>query len=187
MSLLKQALTRLQNATNAAQERRALAEIAAAESESESTSTSRSSSGPARGPAAQGPDAEFICSHCGKTCSSSRRLVEHEAIHTRPFKCTETGCAAAFTRQDRLHQHMRCLHPPPIRGPVLPPASTSTTPRSQPPARFASGQPAPPPLRPLLRARFPRPIKLDARRRTALEFDVERVLSAVRDANAMER
>lgn len=51
----------------------------------------------------------YICSTCGKSCSSAGSLRLHELRHTgiKPHKCTFKGCDKAFLEKGNLKTHMR--------------------------------------------------------------------------------
>lgn len=59
-------------------------------------------------------DVRLVCDHtkCSKTFKRRGDLVRHQKLHAglRGFPCTAQECGFSFTRNDKLHDHIRAGH-----------------------------------------------------------------------------
>lgn len=60
-----------------------------------------------------GTPKQWLCDECGKVFPTSSRFHKHKKLHTplRPFRCTVTGCDAAFKRKVHLDRHLNNHQP----------------------------------------------------------------------------
>jgi len=50
------------------------------------------------------------CEYCSKSFRRKCELKSHVHKHTKPFKCTQPGCKAAYAENRRRVQHMKTAH-----------------------------------------------------------------------------
>jgi len=56
------------------------------------------------------PSHRHHCPHCPESFRRRCELTRHLLRHTQPFKCTQSGCGAAFAEKRRCTQHEKAVH-----------------------------------------------------------------------------